>query len=196
MAEFEDVKIIQRGRLDEVTKERNNFSYTIVCPGLFHQLYFDEFSGIHMKERKIFCPSSKNTIASITTLEDTGKIVAHMVSMGLTDEVRNKTVYIADETVSYLETKERLEKYYQCEWKLEEVPIDELERRKNLFKPDQSKLMDYVTAGFGIILAQQIGVVWKDNELWNKKYYPGPPTTIEEYLSLKDTAHTETWKVD
>jgi len=186
MAEFEDAKILQREKLKEGTKARNNFYFTVVCPGIFQEFYFNEFSGIYMKERKIFCHGSKDIRASITTLENTGKIVQHMLTRGLTDDVKNKVVYVADETLSYLQAKERLEKYYKCEWKLEEVPIDELERRKNLYKGDQSKYMDYIYAGFGIMLAQQIGVVWNDNELWNKKYYPEPPTTIEEYLSKKN----------
>jgi len=186
MAEFEDAKILQRGKLDEVTKVRNNFSYTILCPGVYTDFYFDPFGGVLLKERKILCRGSKDTRVSLTSLENTGKIVAYMLTRGLTDDVKNKVVYFADETVSYLETKERLEKFYKCEWQLEVIPMDELERNMKLYKPDKSKYTDYVNAGFGFMLAQQIGSVWNDNELWNKKYYPGPITTIEEFVSLID----------
>jgi len=188
LAQWEDPKILQKKQLDDASKLRN-FSYTIVCPGLFHQFYFTDYCGFFLKEKKLVVPGTGNTTASLTTLENIAKMVEYIVSRGLTEDVRNKTIYLADETVSYYELKERLEKYFNCEWVLEEVPLDEVERRTNKLKEDKDSsykaFIDWAMSACSVLLGKQVGVKWTEDMLWNRKYFNQTRTTIEEFLSAK-----------
>lgn len=177
--DLEDIKIDTRKLLHEYSKQYN-LSYTIICSGLFTEFYIDSFAGIDKDNKTITAPGSVNTRLSLTTLYDNAYYTCHLLTNGLSDNVQNKVVYYGTDTVSYNDTYKLLQDISNEQWNISTESLDELKQQEKQLR-QQDKISAAQVIGFQILMAQQVGVYWNDNEIYNKQHKLHG-TTLKQYI--------------
>jgi len=180
VADVEDHKIEQRERLSEASKSRPDFSYTIICAGLFTEYVVDEFTGVNLKEKKFAVPGSLDVKFSLTSLSNTARYTVHLLSRGLTDDVKNQRIYFSDETVSMGQALSQLESATGSKWTVTIRPLNELVEQEKIFR-QEGKTIEAWIEGFRILIIQQVGVVWTESQVWNTKHFPPITNAVHQF---------------
>jgi len=181
VADVEDQKIEQRERLSEASKSRPDFSYTIICAGLFIDFFVHELSGIDLKGRRFAVPGSLDLKLSLTSISNTARYTVHLLSRGLTDDVKNQTIYFSDETVSVGQALSQLESATGSKWTVTIRPLNELVEQEKIFR-QEGKTMEAWFEGFRILMIQQVGVAWTESQVYNTKHFPPITNAVHQFV--------------
>jgi len=144
----------------------------------------DTIPTVDVKGKTMNVPGSLDVKLSVTSMHNTARYTAHILSRGCTDDVKNQRIYFSDETLSFAQVREQLERATESKFTVVERSLKEMIESEKSFRGQEGKLIEAWLEGFRILMAQQVGVVWKDEQVWNSKHFPLVPNTVEPFAKL------------
>lgn len=179
VCDIEDCKIYQRQLLRDAAHD-NKLSYTIICSGLIMEYYMSEFGGVDINKRTVTAPGNIDVIQSLTCHIDNTHWTCNILNNGLSDDVKNKIIYYAGDTISYRDTHQLLELHTNHTWLLQSQSIDELLSIEYKLR-QQGHIRDAQYVGLSIVVAQQRGVYWPIHQSYHTTHNL-PATSLQTFI--------------